>query len=64
VITLVTKRIRQLDAKKAEVIKEKIGINTAAKRLIFMSRFMKPGWQARLAMVKEALGEEAMRYAF
>jgi DNA repair exonuclease SbcCD ATPase subunit len=63
-IALVTKRIGQLDAEKAEVMKEKMGIDSAAKRLMFMSRFMKPGWQARLAMVEEALGEEAMRYAF
>ncbi|KAJ9412725.1 hypothetical protein QL093DRAFT_2539757 [Fusarium oxysporum] len=63
-IALVTKRIGQLDAEKAEVMKEKIGINTAAKRLMFMSRFMEPGWQARLAMVEEALGEEVMRSAF
>ncbi|KAJ4168137.1 hypothetical protein NW765_014642 [Fusarium oxysporum] len=63
-IALVTKRIGQLDAEKAEVMKEKIGIDTAAKRLMFMSRFMEPGWQARLAMVEEALGEEVMRSAF
>ncbi|KAI3573228.1 hypothetical protein IWW34DRAFT_823924 [Fusarium oxysporum f. sp. albedinis] len=63
-IALVTKRIGQLDAEKAEVMKEKIGIDTAAKRLMFMSRFMEPGWQARVAMVEEALGEEVMRSAF
>ncbi|KAJ0132393.1 Uncharacterized protein HZ326_24529 [Fusarium oxysporum f. sp. albedinis] len=63
-IALVTKRIGQLDAEKAQVMKEKIGIDTAAKRLMFMSRFMEPGWQARLAMVEEALGEEVMRSAF
>ncbi|KAF6527579.1 hypothetical protein HZS61_007881 [Fusarium oxysporum f. sp. conglutinans] len=63
-IALVTKRIGQLDAEKAEVMKEKIGIDTAAKRLMFMSRFMEPSWQARLAMVEEALGEEVMRSAF
>ncbi|KAL9564026.1 hypothetical protein ACKAV7_011800 [Fusarium commune] len=63
-IALVTKRIGQLDAEKAEVIKGKIGIDTAAKRLMFMSRFMEPGRQARLAMVEEALGEEIMRSAF
>ncbi|KAI3573794.1 hypothetical protein IWW34DRAFT_634665 [Fusarium oxysporum f. sp. albedinis] len=63
-IALVTKRIGQLQAEKAEVMKEKMGIDTAAKRLVFMSRFMEPGWQARLAMVEEALGEEVMRSAF
>jgi hypothetical protein len=63
-IALVTKRIGQLDVEKAEVMKEKIGIDTAAKRLMFMSRFMEPGWQARLAMVEEALAEEVMRSAF
>ncbi|KAH7187700.1 hypothetical protein BKA60DRAFT_473275 [Fusarium oxysporum] len=63
-IALVAKRIGQLDAEKAEVMKEKMGIDTAAKRLMFMSRFMEPGWQARLAMVEEALGEEVMRSAF
>ncbi|KAG6996419.1 hypothetical protein FocnCong_v015263 [Fusarium oxysporum f. sp. conglutinans] len=63
-IALVAKRIGQLDAEKAEVMKEKMGIDTAAKRLMFMSRFMEPGWQARLAMVEEALGEEVMRFTF
>jgi DNA repair exonuclease SbcCD ATPase subunit len=63
-IALATKRIGQLDAEKAEVMKEKMGIDTAAKRLMLMSRFMEPGWQARLAMVEEALGEEVMRSAF
>ncbi|KAK2684988.1 hypothetical protein QWA68_016445 [Fusarium oxysporum] len=63
-IAMVTKRIGQLDAEKAEVMKEKIGIDTAAKRLMFMSRFMEPGWQARLAMVEETLGAEVMRSAF
>ncbi|KNB06282.1 hypothetical protein FOXG_07045 [Fusarium oxysporum f. sp. lycopersici 4287] len=63
-IALVTKRIGQLEPEKAEVMKEKMGIDTAAKRLMFMSRFMEPGWQARLAMVEEALGEGVMRSAF
>ncbi|KAJ4127289.1 hypothetical protein NW765_017241 [Fusarium oxysporum] len=63
-IAMVTKRIGQLEAEKVEVMKEKMGIDTAAKRLMFMSRFMEPGWQARLAMVEEALGEEVMRSAF
>ncbi|KAH7230996.1 hypothetical protein BKA59DRAFT_518285 [Fusarium tricinctum] len=43
-IALVTKRIGQLDAEKAGVMKENMGIDTAAKRLILMSRFMEPGW--------------------
>jgi DNA repair exonuclease SbcCD ATPase subunit len=59
-IALATKRIGQLEAEKAEVMKEKMGIDTAAKRLMFMSRFMEPGWQARLAIVEEALGEEVI----
>ncbi|OBS15285.1 hypothetical protein FPOA_13876 [Fusarium poae] len=59
-IALATKRIGQLEAEKAEVMKEKMGINTAAKRLMLISRFIEPGWQARLAMVEEALGEEVM----
>ncbi|KAL3603038.1 hypothetical protein FPOAC2_07355 [Fusarium poae] len=63
-IALATKRIGQLEAEKAEVMKEKMGIDTAAKRLMIMSRFMEPGWQARLAMVEEALGEEVMQFAF
>ncbi|OBS16032.1 hypothetical protein FPOA_13232 [Fusarium poae] len=63
-IALATKRIGQLEAEKAEVMKEKMGIDTAAKRLMLMSRFMEPGWQARLAMVEEALGEEVMQFAF
>ncbi|OBS16915.1 hypothetical protein FPOA_12550 [Fusarium poae] len=63
-IALATKRIGQLEAEKAEVMKEKMGIDTAAKRLMLMSRFMEPGWQARLAMVEEALGEEVMQFVF
>ncbi|KAL7758431.1 hypothetical protein ACKLNR_010858 [Fusarium oxysporum f. sp. zingiberi] len=63
-IALATKRIGQLEAEKAEVMKEKMGIDTAAKRLMFMSRFMEPGWQARLAIFEEALGEEVMQFAF
>ncbi|KAF6515683.1 hypothetical protein HZS61_004424 [Fusarium oxysporum f. sp. conglutinans] len=63
-IALITKRTGQLDAEKAEVMKEKMGIDTTAKRLMFMSRFMEPLWQARLAMDEEALGEEVMRSAF
>ncbi|OBS15943.1 hypothetical protein FPOA_13291 [Fusarium poae] len=63
-IALATKRIGQLEAEKAEVMKEKMGINTAAKRLMLISRFIEPGWQARLAMVEEALGEEVMQFAF
>ncbi|KAL3587748.1 hypothetical protein FPOAC2_13647 [Fusarium poae] len=63
-IALATNRIGQLEAEKAEVMKEKMGIDTAAKRLMLMSRFMEPGWQARLAMVEEALGEEVMQFSF
>ncbi|KAF6515326.1 hypothetical protein HZS61_005232 [Fusarium oxysporum f. sp. conglutinans] len=53
-IALVTKRTGQLDAEKAEVMTEKMGIDTTAKRLMFMSRFMEPSgkldwlWMRRL----------------
>ncbi|KAH7231701.1 uncharacterized protein BKA55DRAFT_524581 [Fusarium redolens] len=63
-IALVTKRLGQLEAARAEVVKEKEGVDKAAKRLIFMSRFMEPGWQATLDMLEQVLGDEALRTAF
>ncbi|KAF4445652.1 hypothetical protein F53441_10634 [Fusarium austroafricanum] len=63
-IAVVSKRLGQLDTERAEVMGEKTGIDTAAKRLMFMLRFMEPGWQERIAMVEEALGEEVMMSAF
>ncbi|KAF9782554.1 hypothetical protein IL306_011567 [Fusarium sp. DS 682] len=62
-IALVTKRLGQLEAARAEVVKEKEGVDKAAKRLIFMSRFMEPGWQATLDMLEQVLGDEALRTA-
>ncbi|KAJ0128675.1 DeSI-like protein sdu1 [Fusarium oxysporum f. sp. albedinis] len=63
-IALVTKRLGQLEAARAEVVKEKEGVDKAAKRLIFMSRFMEPGWQATLDMLEQVFGDEALRTAF
>ncbi|KAL5592234.1 hypothetical protein FOVSG1_006144 [Fusarium oxysporum f. sp. vasinfectum] len=63
-IALVTKRLGQLEAARAEVVKEKEEVDKAVKRLIFMSRFMEPGWQATLDMLEQVLGDEALRTAF
>jgi chromosome segregation ATPase len=63
-IALVTRRLGQLEAARAEVVKEKEGVDKAAKRLIFMSRFMEPGWQATLDMLEQVSEDEALQTAF
>jgi hypothetical protein len=63
-IALVTRRLGQLEAVRAEVVKEKEGVDKAAKRLIVMSRFMEPGWQATLDMLEQVSEDEALRTAF
>jgi septal ring factor EnvC (AmiA/AmiB activator) len=63
-IALVTRRLVQLEAARADVVTEKERVDKAAKRLIFMSRFMEPGWQATLDMLEQVSGDEALRTAF
>ncbi|KAF6525688.1 hypothetical protein HZS61_011483 [Fusarium oxysporum f. sp. conglutinans] len=52
-IALVTERLTQLEAERAEVMKEKEGVDKAAKQLMVMSRFLEPGWQATLDMLEQ-----------
>ncbi|EWZ27814.1 hypothetical protein FOZG_18480 [Fusarium oxysporum Fo47] len=63
-IALVTKRLTQLEAERAEVMKEKEGVDKAAKQLMVMSRFLEPGWQATLDKLEQVLGDDAVRTAF
>jgi hypothetical protein len=63
-IALVTRRLKELEAARAEVVKEKEGVDKAAKRLIVMSRFMEPGWQATLDMLEQLPEDETLRTAF
>ncbi|KAH7186969.1 hypothetical protein DER44DRAFT_801161 [Fusarium oxysporum] len=55
-IALVTGRLSQLEAERAEVMKEKEGVDKAAKQLMVMSRFLEPGWQATLDMLEQVSG--------
>ncbi|KLP06686.1 uncharacterized protein FFB20_11018 [Fusarium fujikuroi] len=55
-IALVTKRLTQLEAERTEVMKEKEGVDKAAKQLMVMSRFSEPGWQATLDMLEQVSG--------
>ncbi|EXL64595.1 hypothetical protein FOPG_19150 [Fusarium oxysporum f. sp. conglutinans race 2 54008] len=55
-IALVTERLTQLEAERAEVMKEKEGVDKAAKQLMVMSRFLEPGWQATLDMLEQVSG--------
>ncbi|EXM15214.1 hypothetical protein FOTG_16429 [Fusarium oxysporum f. sp. vasinfectum 25433] len=55
-LALVTRRLSQLEAERAEVMKEKEGVDKAAKQLMVMSRFLEPGWQATLDMLEEVSG--------
>ncbi|KAJ4152174.1 hypothetical protein NW765_017683 [Fusarium oxysporum] len=63
-IALVTERLTQLEAERAEVMKEKEGVDKAAKQLMVMSRFLEPGWQATLDMLEQVSGDDAVRTAF
>ncbi|KAI3573589.1 hypothetical protein IWW34DRAFT_756978 [Fusarium oxysporum f. sp. albedinis] len=55
-LALVTRRLSQLEAERAEVMKEKEGVDKAAKQLMVMSRFLEPGWQASLDMLEQVSG--------
>ncbi|KAG5810463.1 hypothetical protein H9Q74_013972 [Fusarium xylarioides] len=63
-IALVTKRLGQLDAERADVLKEKEGVDKAAKRVSIMSKFMEPSWRATLDMLLQSVGPEALEKAF
>ncbi|KAF4415571.1 hypothetical protein FACUT_13292 [Fusarium acutatum] len=63
-IALVTKRLGQLDAERADVLKEKEGVDKAAKRVTIMSKFMEPSWQATLDMLLQSVGPEVLEKAF
>ncbi|KAG9498060.1 hypothetical protein J7337_010946 [Fusarium musae] len=63
-IALVTKRLGQLDAERADVMKEKEGVDKAAKRVTIMSKFMEPSWQATLDMLLQSVGPEVLEKAF
>ncbi|KAF6527780.1 hypothetical protein HZS61_008082 [Fusarium oxysporum f. sp. conglutinans] len=55
-LALVTGRLSQLEAERTEVMKEKEGVDKAAKQLVVMSRFLEPGWQATLDMLEQVSG--------
>lgn len=55
-LALVTGRLSQLEAERAEVMKEKEGVDKAANQLMVMSRFLEPGWQATLDMLEQVSG--------
>ncbi|KAL5610577.1 hypothetical protein FOBRF1_006694 [Fusarium oxysporum] len=63
-IALVTRRLNQLEAERAEVMTEKEGADKAVKQLMVMSRFMEPGWQATLDMLEQVSGYDTLRTAF
>ncbi|KAM0077234.1 hypothetical protein ACKRZS_010699 [Fusarium odoratissimum] len=63
-IALVTKRLGQLDAERADVLREKEGVDKAAKRVRIMSKFMEPSWQATLDMLLQSVGPEVLEKAF
>ncbi|RBA11864.1 hypothetical protein FPRO05_14143 [Fusarium proliferatum] len=63
-IALVTERLTQLEAERAEVMKGKEGVDKAAKQLMVMSRFLEPGWQATLDKLEQVSGDDAVRTAF
>ncbi|WKT52192.1 hypothetical protein QSH57_002706 [Fusarium oxysporum f. sp. vasinfectum] len=63
-IALVTKRLGQLDAERADVLREKEGVDKAVKRVRIMSKFMEPSWQATLDMLLQSVGPEVLEKAF
>ncbi|RYC78127.1 hypothetical protein BFJ63_vAg18999 [Fusarium oxysporum f. sp. narcissi] len=63
-IALVTERLTQLEAERAEIMKEKEGVDKAAKQLMVMSRFLEPCWQATLDKLEQVSGDDAVRTAF
>ncbi|EGU89131.1 hypothetical protein FOXB_00350 [Fusarium oxysporum f. sp. conglutinans Fo5176] len=58
-IQSVNRRLDQLEAERAEVMKEKEGAYKAMKSTMFMSQFMERGWQASVDRFGQALGDEA-----
>ncbi|SCO92563.1 uncharacterized protein FRV6_16691 [Fusarium oxysporum] len=58
-IQSVNKRLDQLEAERAEVMKEKEGAYKAMKSTMFMSQFMERGWQASVDRFGQAFGDEA-----
>ncbi|KAF5550975.1 hypothetical protein FMEXI_3580 [Fusarium mexicanum] len=63
-IALVTKRLGQLDAERTDVLREKEGVDKAAKRVTIMSKFMEPSWQATLDMLLQSVGPDVLEKAF
>ncbi|KAF5240861.1 hypothetical protein FANTH_9382 [Fusarium anthophilum] len=61
---LVTKRLGQLDAKRADVMKEKEGVDKAVKRVTIMAKFMEPSWQVTLDMLLQSVGPEVLEKVF
>ncbi|KAH7231621.1 uncharacterized protein BKA55DRAFT_695852 [Fusarium redolens] len=63
-IQSVNRRLGQLEAERAEVMKEKEGADKAMKSMMFMSQFMERGWQASVDSFGQAFGDEAVQTAF
>ncbi|KAG7424829.1 hypothetical protein Forpi1262_v013811 [Fusarium oxysporum f. sp. raphani] len=63
-IQSVNRRLDQLEAERAEVMKEKEGADKAMKSTMFMSQFMDGGWQASVDSFGQAFGDEAVQTAF
>ncbi|KAF5705799.1 hypothetical protein FMUND_11922 [Fusarium mundagurra] len=63
-IQSVNRRVGQLEAERAEVMKEKEGADKAMKSMMFMSQFMERGWQASVDSFGQAFGDEAVQTAF
>ncbi|KNB16458.1 hypothetical protein FOXG_15164 [Fusarium oxysporum f. sp. lycopersici 4287] len=58
-IQSVNRWLDQLEAERAEVMKEKEGAYKAMKSPMFMSQFMERGWQASVDRFGQAFGDEA-----
>ncbi|WKT53730.1 hypothetical protein QSH57_004314 [Fusarium oxysporum f. sp. vasinfectum] len=63
-IQLVNRRLGQLEAERAEVMKEKEGADKVIKSMMLMSQFMERGWQASVDSFGQAFGGEAVQTAF
>ncbi|TVY74060.1 hypothetical protein Focb16_v005464 [Fusarium oxysporum f. sp. cubense] len=63
-IQLVNRRLDQLEAERAEVVKEKEGADKAMEYTMLMSQFMERGWQASVDSFEQAFGDEAVQTAF
>ncbi|KAH7191251.1 hypothetical protein DER44DRAFT_794798 [Fusarium oxysporum] len=55
----VNRRLDQLEAERAKIMKEKEGAYKAMKSTMFMSQFMERGWQASVDRFGQAFGDEA-----